>query len=37
MKLIPDSTDKITANYWCTWCSQSKFLDELPADYRADL
>lgn len=37
MKLIPASTDKITANYWCTWCSQSKFLDELPPDSMSEL
>lgn len=37
MKLIPPATDKITANYWCSWCSQSKFLDEQPSDNMSEL
>lgn len=28
MKIIPDSTNAVTANYWCSWCSQSRFLTE---------
>jgi len=28
MKIIPDSTHKTTANYWCSWCSQTRYLTD---------
>ena len=28
MKIIPDHTDRITANYWCSWCSQARYLTD---------